>query len=84
MINLGALKKTLCALVAGLIAGLAGLLFGYQQKSKRLARENRRLKKAHDVQSDMNEATIDSEIRAEKERAQALDDAHNGQRDHFE
>ena len=71
-------------LLVGLFLGLAGLFFGYQQKSKRLARENEALKKARDVESGINEAYIDGEIRAEKERAEALEAARDGKRDHFE
>ena len=76
--------KNIYSLLVGLLIGLAGLFFGYQQKSKRLAQENEAVKKARDVQSDINEAYIDGEIRAEKERAEALEAARDGKRDHFE
>jgi len=76
--------KTFYSLCVGIILGLAGLLFGYRQKSKYLAQENRNIKKASDVQSNINEAYVDGEIRAEKERAEALENAHSGRRDHFE
>ncbi len=76
--------KTLYGLIAGAILTLAGLLFGYRQKSNRLSKENERLKKTNEVQSNINEAYIDGELRAEKERAEALQAAADGRRDHFE
>ena len=76
--------KTFYGLIVGSVLALAGLVLGYRQKSNRLSKENERLKKTNEVQSDINEAYIDGELRAEKERAEALQAAADGRRDHFE
>ena len=76
--------KALYGLIVGAVLALVGLLFGYRQKSNRLSKENERLKKTNEVQSNLNEAYIDGELRAEKERAEALQAAADGRRDHFE
>jgi len=65
--------KTIYSLLVGAFLWIINF---YKNKIKRLEKQNKI--------RELNEAYVDSEIRAEKERAEALEAAHSGRRDHFE